>query len=239
MRGSIPFTRDAGYRLFLPDGDPPAAGHPLVLALHGYSLDAEILLRRMRALTSGPYALLVPDGPYPMVVREAKPPRVGYSWYQFTGDQDEFLREMETTIAHLERLLEKVCSEHPVDRQRVALVGYSQGGYLAGYMGLLRPECYRAVVTISSRIKVEALAESLPRATDLPVLVIHGRGDGVVLLEPQQEAIAELRRHGVAVELELHDGGHGLRRGDDQIVDAFLRRVLLDPESEGPDQASG
>jgi len=228
IQGSTDVRWASGYRLLLPEGPAPASGFALLLALHGFSLSGKLLQNRLRSLLPAPYALLFPDGPFPVEVREAVPPRVGYSWYQYTGDQQAFLTALDFGIAYLERLLEQVAAEQPVDLSRVVLLGYSQGGYLASFMALRNRSRFAGLVTISSRIKVEALAAELPALRGFPILVLHGTADEVVPLLPQQESVRVLREFGASVELLLHEGGHELRRDQVPRIDEFVRTALCD-----------
>src|SRR5690606_21093629 len=132
--GSVPFTRDVAWRIELPDTPPPPEGFPVLLALHGHGDDGGRLGARLAGLLPAPYAVLFPDGPYPVEVRQAPPPRVGCSWYAYSGDQDAFLAALETAGDHLERVLAAAAAEHGLDRARVAVLGYSQGGYLGSWL---------------------------------------------------------------------------------------------------------
>ena len=221
-RGRLPVTWEAGWLLDLPPGDGP---HPVVLALHGYRDDGECLRARLPSLHDAPYAVLYPDGPFPVEVREDDGGRVGYAWYQYTGDQAAFLHALEFVGAHVARLLDHVASRHPIDPRRVVALGYSQGGYAASVMALRDPGRFRGLVAMATRIKVEAI-DDLAAARDLPVLVVHGERDGAIAAARQLEMVEELRRHGIAVDVQLHPGGHGLKPELSGAVDRFVRGVF-------------
>lgn len=223
----VPFSFDVPYRLELPDAPPPPGGFPVLLALHGFSDDGARLRDRLGGLFPAPYAVLLPDGPYPVEVRAADPPRIGRAWYQYTGEQAAFREALVVTGAHVERVIAAAAERHPLDLTRIVVLGYSQGGYLGSWLALTRPDRYRGLVSISCRVKVEALDETqLAAARGFPVLVLHGKNDGAVKLAPQEESVARLREAGVDVTLELHDGGHGLKRSLAPTIDAFVRRVV-------------
>ncbi len=226
VEGTVPFTTAPAYRLELPDAEPPSAGFPVLLALHGFSDDGARLRARLSGLFPAPYAVLLPDGPYPVVVRAADPPRVGRSWYSYTGDQAAFREALAVTGGHVERVLAAAAEAHRLDLSRVVVLGYSQGGYLGSWLALAHPERYRGLVSISCRVKVEVLGDGLARARGFPVLVLHGAKDEAVKLEPQRESVARLEEAGVDVTLDVHDGGHGLKRSLAPTIDAFVRRAL-------------
>ncbi len=224
-RGTTPFVLDVGYRVVLPRGPAPAARVPLLVGLHGFGDDGERLLDRLHGLFPAPFAALFPDGPYPVEMRNEDPPRVGRAWYQYTGDQAAFVAAMDVAGAHLEGVIDAVGVRHPIDRSRVVLLGYSQGGYLAGYHALKHVSRFAGLVSIACRVKVEAIEESID-LTDVPILIVHGRRDRAVRLEPQEASVAELRRRGAEVTLEIHEGGHGLRSELSAPIRRFLARVF-------------
>ena len=226
VHGEVRFSSDVRYRLALPEGSPPPGGFPVLLGLHGFGDDASRLAGRLEGLGSAPYALLLPDGPFPVEVRAADPPRVGRSWYQYTGDQPAFLDALARAGSHLDRVLEAAGRDHALDLTRVAVLGYSQGGYLAGWYALTNAKRFRGLVAISCRIKDEVLGEHLAGARGFPVLVLHGAKDGAVKLGPQEESVARLRAAEVEITLEVHDGGHGLKRSLAPCIDAFVRECL-------------
>jgi len=225
-RGAIPVLGTAGFTLVLPTARAPRGGFPVLVALHGYGADAGRMRAQLRGLERAPYARLFLDAPFPTLVREEVPVREGRTWYVYTGDQPAFVRALEFGADFVDRALRRVAAEHPIDARRAALLGYSQGGYLAAYAALRAPRRWRGLVAIACRVKVEALADSLPRARGFPVLVIHGRDDRSVLLDPQRRAVETLKAHGVDVELNVHPGGHGLSRALVPAIDAFVRRAL-------------
>ena len=224
--GEVRFPLDVRYRLELPEGAAPAGGWPVLLGLHGFGDDADRLAGRLEGLADAPFARLYPDGPYPVELRDAEPKRVGRSWYQYTGDQDAFLGALAVAGGHLDRVLESSAGAHPLHLDRVAVLGYSQGGYLAGWYAITNASRFRGLVAISCRIKDEVLGAHLPAARGFPVLVLHGARDEAVKLPPQEESVARLRDAGVDVTLEVHDGGHGLKRSLAPRIGAFVEARL-------------
>lgn len=229
LRGSIAFTRDVNYSLALP-AEPTAARPPVLIALHGFGEDGERMLARFSSLTASGVAVLAPDAPYPVEIRPQKPgesARIGHAWYQFTGDQAAFVASCRTASEHVSRVLDDAAARHGLDASRVVLLGYSQGGYLAGLWALSEPRRFAGLVAVACRIKTEVLPpEALRAASGLRVLAIHGKSDAQVKLEPQQAAIDVLREHGFAARLHVYEGGHGLRREVAALVQEFAREVL-------------
>jgi phospholipase/carboxylesterase len=226
ISGTTRVVLDRSWVLQLPDGPAPARGFPLLLGLHGWGEDGGRLAARLSALDGAPYARLFPDAPFPVEVKEAAGSRIGATWYQYTGDQELFLRALAFAEGYLRDVVEAAARAHPIDASRIVLLGYSQGGYLAGVAAFRDRARYRGLVGVACRIKTEALPTDIAAAPGYPALLIHGARDEHTALERQREAVDELVRHGVDATLHVHEGGHGFRSDLAPLIDAFTRRVL-------------
>jgi predicted esterase len=239
--GSTRVALDRSWQIHIPAGQAPSHGFPLLLGLHGFGEDGGRLAARLASLDGAPYARLFPDAPFPVEVREAAGSgapnpseakgrggrsRIGASWYQYTGDQELFLKALAFAEAYLRDVVADAGRAHPIDASRIVLLGYSQGGYLAGVAAFRDRARYRGLVGVACRIKTEALAAELAAARGYPALLIHGARDEHTAADRQREAHAELVRHGVDVTLHVHEGGHGFRSDLAPLIDAFTRRVL-------------
>ena len=98
-------------------------------------------------------------------------------------------------------------AEHPqVDAERIGLLGFSLGGYLA-----------LSVASVDSRVKaVVEFFGGLPREMKLfmrrlcPVLILHGAEDETVPVGEAYELEKELQRRGIPYEMKIYEGtGHG------------------------------
>lgn len=230
IEDSVPVETALGLRVLLPESAPPPRGYPFVTALHGYGEDAVKMAARLEKAGEVPWAWLVLDAPYPFVKETGGRREVGRSWYAYTGDSKALVREMRRSGEIVRRVVERAAERHGLDRGRAALLGYSQGGYLASFLALDRPDDVRGLVAVACRIKVEAFAESdLERARGLAVLAVHGRRDRRTPWPPQDASIERLRRLGLRVESRLHDGGHAFPREEIPAIAAFLADALGRP----------
>lgn len=222
VAGSLPFTRRSNYQVALPRTAAPLGGYPLVVALHGFGESGQRLHERLLPLVDTGALLLCPDGPFPLEMRAETPPRIGFAWYQYIGDAAQFAVALLEGGAFLDRLIDVVAESLPVDRRKIVLLGYSQGGYLAAAHALGSPDRFAGLIAIATRIKTELFsAEQLARV-HFPVLAIHGANDPQTAIGRQREAVAQLRAHGIEARLQEHPGGHGLRRESVLEIRAFL-----------------
>jgi predicted esterase len=235
LRGETPFRTVAGFLLRTPAGPPPKAGYPWLAALHGFGESAARFDALLAPLDGAPYARLVPDAPYPVEVDDAAGKRrIGRAWYQYDGDQARFLTALATAETYLDDVFAAAGRVAPLDPTRGVLLGYSQGGYLAGVAAFRRRARYRALVGVACRVKTEVLAAELAAAAGYPVLLVHGRRDAHTALAAQEAAHAALVAAGIEARLVVHEGGHGLKRESWPEIDAFVRAALALPPGDVP-----
>jgi phospholipase/carboxylesterase len=186
---------------------PAEAGAPLVLALHGQGESEAVMAGRF--VDEGPdVSWAFPRAPYPEERRRPDGIRVGHSWYQYTGDPDAFRESLRVTGAWVLGLLDRVLEETGADPDRVTLVGFSQGGYLAGSMAFTRPERFAAAALLGARYKTELLDGRFERVRGLRYFSAHGARDRAVPPEPSRERVDEMRAAGLDVEHREYACGH-------------------------------
>ena len=92
-------------------------------------------------------------------------------------------------------LLDMVMAQYAIDKNRVAVTGYSMGGTGSWHLAEKFPERFSAVLPMASRPPASAVGWRLP------VLAIHSRDDQVVPFDPAAARIAELQKAGVNARL--------------------------------------
>ena len=192
VEGALPFLLPVPWRLHLPPGRGGPA--PLLVALHGKGDRADRFeAEALDALPRG-WALLVPSAPLPRDRAGGGDRAVGGSWYLYDGDTALFRESLARAEAHVVGLLARILPEAPPpgfrapDPARISLLGFSQGGYLAGVAAVRRPGLFRAAVVAGGRLKHEMLADAFPaaRAAGLALLGLHGAEDGAVHPAPAE-----------------------------------------------------
>ncbi|NQX77239.1 alpha/beta fold hydrolase [Gilvibacter sp.] len=152
---------------------------PLIIMLHGYGSDMNDLFSFASELPEE-YAILSVQAPHAM-----QP--YGNAWYAIHWDQvgGGKFNDIEQAVASRELLgtfIEQALEEYPVDRERVALIGFSQGTILSFAYALSHPQQIKCVVGLSGYIVPEMYAENY-RENDfsgLKVYSSHGSVDAVI-----------------------------------------------------------
>lgn len=164
------------YALYLPEGE--LESRPLVLSLHpgghGSAYYGEGLLTGLvqPALQELRPIIVAPDCP-------------SSSW---TTDESD-----EAVLA----LLELVSKTYDVDRDRIAVTGYSMGGMGTWFLVSRHPDLFSAAVPMAGSPR----SADLDRVASTPLYAIHSRIDEVVPFEPTEKAAKELEARGADVEL--------------------------------------
>ena len=228
--GAVPFVREVPYRLHLPGGAPA----PLLVALHGKGDRAGRFEEEARDALPKGWGLLVPSAPIP---RDARPvagkETIGGSWYLYDGDTEAFRASLARAEEFLVEVVGRALATGAVDPGRVAVLGFSQGGYLAGVAAVRRRPLFRAAVIAGGRLKVEALGPWLPAARGLPVLGLHGARDTSVRPGPARESIDAARAAGLEAGFREFDAGHEFSPDMRREAREWLRAVVVAPESNG------
>jgi predicted peptidase len=167
-----------GYAISIPPSYSPSTPTPLVLALHygignldSTGVGADLVKGLIGPALEGLGAIII------------APDSVRGNW-----------RTPENEKA-VNLLLDMVMARYAIDKDRVAVTGYSMGGSGSWHFGDKFPERFSAVLPIASTPPASAIGWRLP------VWAIQSRDDGVVPFEPAAARIAELQQAGVNARL--------------------------------------
>jgi len=174
------------YALFRPRGMSIFERRPLLVMLHGCTQDARGFAQstRMNAVAVRERALVL----YPEQDRRFNPQGC-WNWYDTRSGQAN--AEASTLMA----IIDQVSLLHPVDREAVAIAGFSAGAGMAALLATLHPDRFCAVAMHSgvppgsahSAASALSAMRGVHRSTAPvgphawpPLLVVHGLEDRVV-----------------------------------------------------------
>lgn len=96
-------------------------------------------------------------------------------------------------------VLDFVVNNFAVDRKRILVTGYSMGGNGAWYLAARNQELFSAAVVMSGWPPAEVGQVEW----QVPVYVIHSRGDEFIPIEPTQYAASIMAEQGVEIEFVI------------------------------------
>lgn len=227
LSGKAPFRMEVPYQVI--ESGVKGDKKPLIIYLHGYGENLKISRNVFSECLDISALHLFIEGPYP-IFKKQKGKKVedwGRSWYLYDGRDQQFIKSMEIVSEFIQGIIDKLSKI--LTFKRVCIIGYSMGGYLAGYFALTRVRYVQELIAIGCRIKTEILE---PRQTDwenfknLKVHAIHGKSDSIVDAAPQIKEIEFLKSKNI-------NASHCLTSGSHKIDNAVLYEIKQWLKSNG------
>jgi phospholipase/carboxylesterase len=213
------------HALYEPAGKGP---HPTILTLHGRGANALDLLGLAPYLGAGRFLVICPQGPLETPIG---PEATGYAWYPMSKGGSPDVEEILTSRQRLQQFLDGCLARYPIDSQKLAVLGFSQGGVMAYSLALANPEHFAALVALSSWLPPELLRElSLgDSARFLPILIQHGTEDSMIEVERARHSVEIVRQAGLPVTYREYQMGHEIRPKSLSDLSAWLEENVLSP----------
>lgn len=188
----------------------------LVLMLHGVGANPDSLAPVARRVAEAlpDVAVRVPPAPDPYDGGH------GRQWFSIRGVHDRNRRaRIAQALPALEQLVAAELAACGLGRDRLALVGFSQGAMMTlALASSARPPA--TAIAIAGRLAVDRLAGGSAQ-TDL--LLLHGAGDPVVPVDCACEAADRFRAAGYRVQLAIEpDLGHSISPAQAKLVARHL-----------------
>lgn len=206
------------HTLYQPAGSGP---FPTVLTLHGRGANAMDLLGLAPYLGGGKFMVICPQGPLETPIG---PDAVGYAWYPLSMGGPINTGAMMDSHAKLRAFLEACVRVYPVDTNKVALLGFSQGGVMAYSLALAQPQRFVALAALSTWLPKELLPQlNVSSAVQsLPTLVQHGTQDPLIEIDRARGSVEALRQMGVPLTFREYEMGHEIRPTSLSDLSAWL-----------------
>ena len=198
---------------------------PTILALHGWGASAHDLLGLARVLHAGAALVLCPQGP---VAFPVGPGMGGYGWFPIEPGRAPDPAEFAKGADALRAFLDAAVVAYPVDRRKLVVLGFSQGGVMAYDLALREPERFAGLVALSSWLP-DALVRSLagaPGLAQLSAFVVHGTRDAMLPVERGRASRDALLALGVPTTYREYEMEHEIRPEALRSLVEWLERVL-------------
>ncbi len=181
---------------------------PLLLMLHGYGSNEMDLFS---------FADELPDEF--LIISARAPISLGYSgfaWYSINFDEknDKFSNITEAKEAReiIASFLDIIIEKYKVNKEKIFLLGFSQGTILSYALALKYPEKVRYVVALSGYINEELAPDSfqIKNYKKLDFFISHGNVDQVLPIEWARKAPEILNILGIKNVYKEYNVGHGV-----------------------------
>ncbi len=214
-----PPTMRLFHTAHVPAGDGP---FPTLILIHGWGANGHDLLGLAPYLHDGRALVLCPQGKVELPIG---PGQVGYGWFHLTPGQPPEPEEFRERSAELREWVEEACDRYPIDRTKLVIGGFSQGGAMAFDLALRDPARYAGLAALSTWF-AEPLAAAIPKLPEherLPTLMIHGTRDVVIEVERARASRERLRTFDVALQYREVEMGHEINAETLRTFDRWLK----------------
>lgn len=198
-------------------GEPP---HPGLLLLHGRGADESDLLG-LAPMLDPRFLVVSPRAPFEW--------EIGYCWY----DNATPARMQETFprgLAMLRRLVEGLPSLYPVDPERLYLLGFSQGSFMANALTLAAPERVAGAVLLSGyQPPLESLEAPADGVRGKPYFVGHGTQDPLLGIQQGRSVRDTLTRLGADLTYREYEMAHQIVMEEIGDIGEWFRARLESP----------
>ncbi|MFM8454933.1 MAG: alpha/beta hydrolase [Gammaproteobacteria bacterium] len=132
------------------------------------------------------------------------------------------------SLEQIHYLIRKQNTEHAIPSERIALVGFSQGGAMALFAGLRYPERLAGLVALSTYLPLpEQLDQELSSANQsVPIFQAHGSFDPIVPFRLGQEAYTRLRNLNYPIQWQTYNLAHTVDAQEIDDIGRFLVQVF-------------
>ena len=187
-----PVKLKSDYLLFLPeDYGTPGKKFPVILFLHG---SAERGCNPDKLKEFGPFTQVARDSRFPfIIVGPVCPPN---KWWS----------DAEVTLSVM-AMLDKICTDYAVDRDRIYLTGLSMGGFGTWSLAEQYPNTFAAIAPVSGGGNPYRAKE----IKHIPAMIFHGQNDrNVPVWQAQQMAMSLTQVGGDAKLLVYPNASHNI-----------------------------
>lgn len=198
---------------------------PTLIALHGYGANAQDLLGLSPYLAGGRLLMICPQAPL-----QIDPTFYGFNWHAFSGPEGRGSPEVvEAATALISEFVDFALEAYPVRPERVALLGFSQGGGMAYRLGFREPERFVGLAALSTSLPDDVFAEGdapgeAVRA--LPLLIQHGASDSSVSVDKGRASRDRLAGLGLEPDYREYPMAHEVGAHSARDLSQWLERVL-------------
>lgn len=201
------------WKVTQPGGKKPSKASPLLVVLHPSGGDmVSTTAKWKKAAAKAGAVLLTPQGTT----------RMGEGKYDWGRDLDEI-------ESNVNEAIDKVMDAQKIDKARVIIAGFSQGGWAAWHLALRSPDAFCGVIPICGKCDdLPASAfEDDEDAKQLRVFVMIGAEEDEKLLKANKSCAKKLEKAGLKVKLSSYEGvGHDYPEQADEELAKALKFIL-------------
>jgi phospholipase/carboxylesterase len=148
-----------------------------------------------------------------------------FTWEQRDEYGEKIEGDIDEMVSVLESFIPAALNKYAAKEEKVALVGFSQGGSLAYRLAFSNQITTSAVAALSTWLpdNIEQI-KALP--SDLPILIQHGTEDPMVDIERGRESYKRLNDLNINVTMKEYSMQHEINQDSISDLSSFLTKYL-------------
>ena len=183
----------------------------VLLILHGYGQNSQIIKESLSdILMENDYHIIIPNGPFPIPKVRDENVLYRFAWYFFNRFEKNYFIDFSVPKNLLKTLLNKIAPN-----KNITVIGYSQGGYLAPFVGEVEKSIEK-VIGINCKFRDDMIDDNL----NFELHHIHDKNDQIVEYEPALESFKrmESKLSTKSTHHSINSKGHAL---SDEIIETL------------------
>jgi len=202
-----------------PADHQPASGYPTILALHGRGSNERDLIGLAPYLPQK-FLWISPRGTFTLGSNS-------YEWFQITqiGKPDPI--RLANALQMIDNFIDEIIANYPVDKNKLYLLGFSQGSIVSLSYTLTKPQKIAGVIAQSGYIPHESgLQIDEAGIKNKPFILTHGIQDPLLPVDWARSSRDTLQKLGVNLEYYEFDMAHNINEESLAAVGAWLEKQL-------------
>lgn len=199
-------NEDLSIKYLIKEPQSKTSESPLLLLLHGFGSNESDLHS---------FANYLPENHYIVSIRAPfKLPNGGFAWYNISFDEDmnkfNDHDQAKDSINMIINFIEELSNKYLIDKDKISLLGFSQGTILSYALCLNYPEKFKNIIGFSGYID-EAMINIESENTDyskLNLYISHGKDDPVIPVDWARKSSEILKRNKIKYSFNEFDSGH-------------------------------
>ena len=199
-------NEDLSIKYLIKEPQSKTSESPLLLLLHGFGSNESDLHS---------FANYLPENHYIVSIRAPfKLPNGGFAWYNISFDEDmnkfNDHDQAKDSINMIINFIEELSNKYLIDKDKISLLGFSQGTILSYALCLNYPEKFKNIIGFSGYID-EAMINIESENTDyskLNLYISHGKDDPVIPVDWARKSTELLKRNKIKYLYNEFNSGH-------------------------------
>ncbi|HRG59618.1 MAG TPA: esterase [Bacteroidia bacterium] len=180
---------------------------PAIILLHGYGSNESDLISLAPQMPSNYYIFSL-RAPFKIGADQ-------YQWYEIkrsTGSIEINFEQEEQSRKKLISFIDELVIKYKLNKSKIIVAGFSQGGILAEAIGLTAPEKVAGVACFSGRFlpELKPLIKSKAQLQNKKIFLAHGTQDQLLTITIADENYNTLKALGLQVSYKKDNIGHSI-----------------------------